>query len=100
MQKRLKKSLNIKKNDKIIGTRHSEKNFETLVSKEEMSRAFSVKKYFKIPSDKRDLNYNKYFNIGSDIHKFEDYNSNNTQMLSVDEIITLLMNTSSFRILI
>ena len=84
----------------IIGTRHSEKKFETLISKEEMSRASSAKKYFKIPSDKRDLNYNKYFNLGSDIHKFEDYNSTNTQILSVDEIIKLLMKTPSFRTLI
>jgi UDP-N-acetylglucosamine 4,6-dehydratase/5-epimerase len=75
----------------IIGTRHGEKLFESLLSKEE--RAFSIEtdKYFKVPIDNRDLNYEKYFDQGEDhISNFSDYNSHNTNRLNTEQVATLL----------
>ena len=72
---------------KIIGTRHGEKQYETLCTREEMSNAVDLKDFYQVPSDNRDLNYSKYFNDG-DLSKanLEDYNSNNTYQLSVKQI--------------
>jgi UDP-N-acetylglucosamine 4,6-dehydratase len=75
----------------IIGTRHSEKLFETLLSREEMINAEDLGEYFRIPADNRDLNYNKYFDEGKKTHQdIEDYHSHNTRRLSQDELINLL----------
>lgn len=75
----------------IIGTRHSEKLFETLLSREEMINAEDLGDYFRIPADNRDLNYNKYFDEGKNTHQdIEDYHSHNTRRLSQDELIGLL----------
>lgn len=72
---------------KVIGTRHGEKLYESLVSREEMAKAEDMGRYFRIPADNRDLNYNKYFVEGeTKISAFEDYTSHNTQRLSVDEV--------------
>lgn len=76
---------------KIIGTRHGEKLYESLVSQEEISRADETKQYFRIPSDSRDLNYDKYFVEGEPaIAESNDYNSHNTQRLSVAELKEVL----------
>jgi UDP-glucose 4-epimerase len=75
-----------------IGTRHGEKLFETLVSREEMSRVQDEGKFFRIPADSRDLNYSKYFTIGE--HKIElseEYTSHNTKRLGLDEIKATLL---------
>lgn len=75
----------------IIGTRHGEKVFEVLCSREEMLVAEDQGDYYRIPADNRDLNYGKYFEIGNkNIDSLEDYNSHNTQRLDVDGMITLL----------
>lgn len=83
---------------KIIGTRHGEKLFETLVTREEMSKAIDKGDYFRIPSDSRDLNYNKYFTEGEeDISKIEDYHSHNTHCLDNSETIRLLLKLEDVR---
>lgn len=75
----------------IIGTRHGEKLFETLLSREEWTRAEDLGDYFRIPADNRDLNYNAYFTEGqTEVSRQEDYNSHNVRQLSVDEMADLL----------
>ena len=77
---------------KIIGTRHGEKLYETLVNREEMSKAVDLVKFYRIPADTRDLNYNLYFSNGeSKISKIEDYTSHNTERLDLEGIKDLLM---------
>lgn len=76
---------------KIIGTRHGEKLYESLVSREEMAKAQDMGRYFRIPCDGRDLNYNKYFIEGEQsISGFEDYTSHNTTRLSLEDVRSLL----------
>jgi len=77
---------------KIIGTRHGEKPFETLLNREEMAYAQDLGDYYRIPVDSRDLNYNKYFIEGEEqISGKEDYTSNNTKILDVEEIKEVLL---------
>jgi len=77
---------------KKIGTRHGEKLFETLVNREEMAKVDETEKYFKIPADTRDLNYNKYFNEGeSSVDAVKEYTSHNTRRLNLKEVKDLLM---------
>lgn len=72
---------------KIIGTRHGEKLYETLLTREELAKAEDMGDYFRIIPDDRDLNYGKYFTEGEEIiSSFQDYNSHNTQRLTVPEI--------------
>ena len=76
---------------KIIGTRHGEKLYETLVTREEMSKSIDMGNYFRIPADKRDLNYDKYFAIGEkELSLIEDYHSHNTARLDVNSMVKLL----------
>jgi UDP-N-acetylglucosamine 4,6-dehydratase/5-epimerase len=83
---------------KVIGTRHGEKLYESLVSREEMARADDLGDYFRIPADSRDLNYNKYFVEGeTKISSFDDYTSHNTRRLGLPEIKELLMTLSIVR---
>ena len=95
----IKEILNYKKPNKIIGVRHGEKMFETLVSSEEMSRCKKNKNYFCISPDTRDLNYDKYFIKGKN-KIYSDYNSNNTKLLNKDEIKKLLFSSENFKALI
>ncbi len=77
---------------RVIGTRHGEKLYETLVTREEMFKAEDMGNYFRIPADARDLNYDKYFSVGQeDISNVEDYHSHNTRRLSVEEMKEMLM---------
>ena len=88
----LKKLFNVKNEIKIIGTRHGEKLYETLLTREEMIRAHDLETHFRVPMDNRDLNYNKYFVEGKEeLSCQEDYNSHNTRRLNVDEIMDLLL---------
>jgi UDP-N-acetylglucosamine 4,6-dehydratase len=76
---------------KIIGTRHAEKQHETLMSKEERMNSLDLGNYFKISADNRDLNYNKYFSEGKgSLSNIDEYNSSNTYRLSDDELMALL----------
>jgi len=75
----------------IIGTRHAEKLYETLLSKEEVLIAEDLGNYFRVPADNRDLNYNKYFTEGIESESsLEDYHSHNTKRLNQNELIALL----------
>jgi UDP-N-acetylglucosamine 4,6-dehydratase len=76
---------------KVIGTRHGEKLYESLVSREEMARAVDLGGYYRIPADSRDLNYDKYFVEGQpEIAALEDYTSHNTRRLDVDQVKEIL----------
>jgi len=89
-----------KKNYKIniIGTRHGEKHYESLLTREEMAKAKDMGEYFCINSDQRDLNYDLYFAKGSkDISSFEDYNSNNAEQLTIDKTKKILLNLDIFK---
>lgn len=77
---------------RVIGTRHGEKLYESLISREEMAHAADMGSYYRIPADNRDLNYAKYFSEGEEkISHFEDYTSHNTLRLNVEEVKELLL---------
>jgi len=77
---------------KVIGTRHGEKLYETLVTREEMAKAIDMGNYYRIPCDTRDLNYDKYFTDGNEeVSKIEDYHSHNTCRLDVEGMKEQLM---------
>lgn len=83
---------------KVIGTRHGEKLYESLVSREEMARADDLGGYYRIPADSRDLNYDKYFVEGeTQISQIDDYTSHNTHRLDVAQIKELLMTLPEVR---
>ena len=88
----LKELFNKGNETKIIGTRHGEKLFETLVSHEEMAKIDDLGRYYRIPVDDRDLNYNKYFIEGNlQESVIDDYTSHNTERLSIEEVKKLLL---------
>ncbi len=88
----LLKLFNSKNEVRIIGTRHGEKLYETLLTREEMAKAEDMGDYFRVPADVRDLNYNCYFVEGQeDVSLKEDYNSHNTTRLDVDGMMKLLL---------
>lgn len=83
---------------KVIGTRHGEKLYESLVSREEMARAEDMGGYYRIPADSRDLNYNKYFVEGElEISKIDDYTSHNTDRLDIEGVKKTLMQLDIIR---
>lgn len=82
---------------KLIGTRHGEKVYETLVTREEMARAIDCGEYFRIPCDARDLNYDKVEGGNPDVEKMEEYHSHNTRRLNVEEMKTLLHKLTFIR---
>ncbi len=83
---------------RIIGTRHGEKLYESLVSREEMARADDCGQYFRIPADSRDLNYDKFFVQGQTrISEFDDYTSHNTQQLNVEQVKAVLQKIDLMR---
>ena len=88
----LKKIFNYKKDNHIIGTRHGEKLYETLLSREEIARAEDSGKFFRIPPDNRGLNYDKFFVEGKEfLSESVEYTSHNTKRLNVDEIVEILL---------
>lgn len=82
--------IQVKYNPLIIGTRHGEKLYETLCTREEMVKAQDKGNFYSIPADNRDLNYNQYFLEGKDLSSGQDYTSNNTRQLNVSEVVELL----------
>ena len=77
---------------RVIGTRHGEKLYETLVTREEMAKAIDMGNYYRIPCDNRDLNYDKFFSEGDEeVSRIEDYHSHNTQRLGVEGMKEQLM---------
>ena len=94
----IKDIFNSKSKISYIGTRHGEKIYETLVSREEMSKAVSTENYFKIPMDNRSLNYESFFSEGSkSINNYDDYTSHNTQRLDIEETKTILKELDYIR---
>lgn len=92
------KLLKTRTNIKIIGTRHGEKLYETLVTREEMARSIDMGQYFRIPCDTRDLNYDKYFEKGQEkVSNIEDYHSHNTYRLNQNEMTDLLLKLDDFK---
>ncbi|MCY2987508.1 MAG: polysaccharide biosynthesis protein [Planctomycetota bacterium] len=76
----------------VIGTRHGEKRYETLLTREEMSRADDLGRYYRVEADIRDLNYDSYFSEGeSRLAEIEDYHSHNVRRLNVEELVELLL---------
>jgi UDP-glucose 4-epimerase len=83
---------------KVIGTRHGEKLYETLVNREEMVKAEDLGNYYRIPADTRDLNYNSFFLEGqAQISQMEEYNSHNTNRLNIEETKQLLLKLDFIR---
>lgn len=83
---------------KIIGTRHGEKLYESLVSREEMAKAYDNGKYYRVPADNRDLNYDKFILEGQpEANDVDDYTSHNTEQLSVAQIRELLLTLQYVR---
>ena len=94
----LKELFNADNKVKIIGTRHGEKLYETLCTKEEIYKAEDMGRFFRIPSDNRDLNYAQYFSEGEeDLSKIEDYNSHNTNQCDIIDMKNLLMGLQLVR---
>ncbi|BBO87646.1 polysaccharide biosynthesis protein [Desulfosarcina ovata] len=88
----IKRLLNADNPIKVIGTRHGEKLYETLLNREEMSVAEDLGGYYRVPADNRNLNYSVYFDEGrEEIALKQDYNSHNTVLLNVDEMCDLLL---------
>ena len=85
-------------NISYIGTRHGEKLYEVLVTKEDMVKAVDMGNYFRIPADNRDLNYDKYVTEGSTLfEQAEEYNSHNTERLDMEEMKQLLLKLELFK---
>jgi UDP-N-acetylglucosamine 4,6-dehydratase len=83
---------------RIIGTRHGEKQYETLLTREEMIHAVDLGGYYRIPADNRDLNYDAYYTQGLEpLSQQEDYNSHNTRRLSVEEMVEILAGLPEVR---
>ncbi|MBM9577287.1 polysaccharide biosynthesis protein [Leptospira sp. 201903070] len=92
LAKALLEIFNSKSSVSIIGTRHGEKLYESLVSREEMAKADDMGRYYRIPADNRDLNYNKYFVEGEQkVSQLDDYTSHNTERLNVSQVKDLLL---------
>ena len=87
----LKEMCNSKSEIRVIGTRHGEKLYETLCTREEMQKAEDMGEFYRVPADNRNLNYNRYFSEGEqDLSKIEDYHSHNTKQLGVEGMKKLL----------
>ncbi len=83
---------------KVIGIRHGEKLYETLLTNEECLEAIDMGEFYRVPCDKRDLNYDKYFNQGDKRRNtFAEFNSNNTELLSVEEVKKKLLSLEYIR---
>jgi UDP-glucose 4-epimerase len=94
----LKELCNANNEVKIIGTRHGEKLYETLCTREEMVKAEDMGEFFRIPADNRDLNYARYFSEGEqDVSAIEDYHSHNTEQLGVEGMKKLLVKLPLIR---
>jgi UDP-glucose 4-epimerase len=85
---------------KVIGTRHGEKLFETLATREELTRAVDQGDYYRVQVDARDLNYSEYFDEGDPAEADDDYHSHNTERLDVDGVQALLRAQADFRSLV
>ena len=87
-----------KENIKVIGIRHGEKMYETLLTNEECANAIDLGNFYRVPCDKRGLNYDKYFNQGNtERNTLTEFNSHNTQLLNVEEVKQKLLSLDNIR---
>jgi UDP-glucose 4-epimerase len=94
----LKEICNANNEVKVIGTRHGEKLYETLCTREEMVKAEDMGEFYRVPADNRDLNYARYFSEGiEDVSVIEDYHSHNTERLGVEGTKKLLLKLPLIR---
>ena len=94
----IKEIFNYKKENIIIGTRHGEKLYESLLSREEMARVEDCGKFFRLPSDNRSLNYDKFYEKGKEINEqYKEYTSHNAKLLTVHEIKKILLGLDFFK---
>jgi UDP-N-acetylglucosamine 4,6-dehydratase/5-epimerase len=93
----LKELFNANNEIKIIGARHGEKMYESLCGKEEMSKAEDLGKFYRVPADLRDLNYTKYLDEDGPVLEDDEYNSDNTKRLNVEELKSLLLTLDYVR---
>jgi UDP-glucose 4-epimerase len=92
LAKALLKLLNAQNEIRIIGTRHGEKLYETLLNREEMAQAEDLGDYYRVPADVRDLNYSSFFSSGkAEVSEAIDYNSHNAELLDVDAMMNMLL---------
>jgi UDP-glucose 4-epimerase len=92
LAKALLKLLNAQNEIRIIGTRHGEKLYETLLNREEMAQTEDLGNYYRVPADVRDLNYSSFFSSGkAEVSEAVDYNSHNAELLDVDGMMRLLL---------
>ena len=83
---------------KVIGIRHGEKMYETLLTNEECARAIDMGNFFRVPADQRDLNYDKYFREGNQERtKLTEFNSNNTEILNIEQVKEKLLSLKYIR---
>lgn len=98
LAKALRELLQCNNDIRIIGTRHGEKLYESLVSREEMARAEDLGRYYRIPADSRDLNYDVYFVEGqTTISQIDDYTSHNAQRLDIEQLKKVLLTLGMVR---
>ena len=98
LAKALKKLYKADNDIQIIGTRHGEKLYETLLTREERARAQDLEEYFRVPADTRDLDYNLYYTKGAaEMSQIEDYHSHNTRQLNEEEVMELLSKLDFIR---
>ena len=82
----------------MIGIRHGEKMYETLLTNEECAKAIDMGNFYRVPADNRGLNYDKYFNKGNaERNTLTEFNSNNTELLNIDEVKSKLLELSYIR---
>ena len=87
----VKKIFSYSKKNKVIGIRHGEKTYETLLTNEECSKAIDMGDFYRVPADKRNLNYDNYLSQGTDRNGLTEFNSNNTRLLTIDETADKLL---------
>ena len=87
----VKDLFNVDNEIKVIGIRHGEKMYETLLTDEECAHAIDMGNFYKVPADKRDLNYDKYFSEGLKESKLTQFNSNNTRLMTLEEVKNKLL---------
>lgn len=93
----VKKLFNYKKDNTIIGIRHGEKTYETLLTNEECAKAIDMGDFYRVPADKRNLNYDNYLSKGTERNGLTEFNSNNTVLLSVEETVEKLLSIQDIK---
>jgi UDP-glucose 4-epimerase len=94
----IKQIFNVQVPVRVIGTRHGEKLYESLISREEMAKAEDMGDYYRIPADNRDLNYAQFFSEGEEkIAQLDDYTSHNTDQLNIEQVKNLLLKLDFIR---